>query len=82
MLAEHKCDFVCQYVTTIAPIETPIFSMAPKVKATGIMHEWITDKLTPIEPHTGWWWRYVVKWWYDLRWKWVVRNSRKGTSDV
>ena len=72
-----RCDFICRNIVTIDPINTPFVSQAPKVKANDVYHSWVQDKLTPVEQHTGWWWRYVVKWWWDLRWKLAVGKKEK-----
>lgn len=81
MLAEHKCDFVCQYVTTIDPIDTPFVSMLPKVKAPGTMHEWITDRL---RPYTKWDEMLDrLTWLWRKPWGWLLaekRHIRNGLS--
>lgn len=34
------------FITNIDPVETPLFSMAPKVPASNIKHEWLEDTLS------------------------------------
>lgn len=36
-------------VTNISPADTPLYSMASKVKATAVLHEWSTDALAAVD---------------------------------
>lgn len=69
------CDFVCRKITIIEPLDTPVFSMMDKKPHSARMHEWVNDELRKVEPHTGWWVRYVVKWWNDLQQKLTARKA-------
>jgi hypothetical protein len=80
---KHNCDFICQHVTTIAPIETPLFSMAEKTKAPGTIHEWMVDK----RREYSLWARFkkALDWVAD--WNWMVisgdtSHMKKTEGDI
>ena len=57
-----------EQITLIDPIDTPFFSMAPKVKAKDTYHQWVTDVLKPVtEQRLGWWIRIPYGWFLSLK---------------
>jgi len=63
----QKIEFIEQ-ITLIDPIDTPFFSMAPKVKAKDTYHQWVTDVLKPVtEQRLGWWIRIPYGWFLSLK---------------
>lgn len=52
-------------ITNVTPLKTPLVSMAPKVRASSVAHEWVMDDMT-LDTTVGWWWRRPYGWLLQL----------------
>jgi len=48
----HNAEDVSNFIIMIDPLETPLLSSLPRKKATGVLHEWLTQNLADAASNT------------------------------